>query len=58
MKGLTGKDMDLWTGAIERLEACRADIESRQARLAENVAQFELELSQRNAEIAAEKVNS
>ncbi|CAM9153732.1 unnamed protein product, partial [Hapterophycus canaliculatus] len=58
VKGLTGKDMGVWKSAAEGLEACRADIESREARLAENVGQFELELSRRNAEIAAEKVSS
>lgn len=50
--------MEAWTSAAEGLEACRADIESKEARLAEDVGRFELELSRRNEEIAAEKVTS
>ncbi|CAM9831136.1 unnamed protein product [Scytosiphon promiscuus] len=58
VKGLTGKDMHVWRSATEGLDACRADIDSRQAGLAKDVRQFELELSRKNAEIAAEKVSS
>lgn len=58
LKGLTGKDVEIWRSASESLAACGADVESGEARLAEDVGRFELELSKRNEEIAAEKVTN
>lgn len=56
VKGLSGKDLEAWRNTAESLAACGADVESGEARLAEDVDQFERELSRVNAEIAAEKV--
>ena len=56
VKGLSGKDLEAWRNTAESLAACGADVESGEARLAEDVDQFEGELSRVNAEIAAEKV--
>lgn len=56
VKGLSGKNLEAWRNVVETLAACGADIESAEARLAEDVDRFERELSRANAEIAAEKV--
>lgn len=56
VKGIVGKELEIWRSAAEGLEAYRADIESGEARLAEDVDRFERELARVNAEIAAEKV--
>lgn len=56
LKGLTGKDIEIWRRVSEGLAACGADVESGEARIAEDVGRFELELSRANEEIAAEKV--
>lgn len=58
VKGLSGKDLEVWRSAVECLAACGADIESGQARLSEDLHRFERELSRANAEVAAEKVNT
>lgn len=56
VKGVVGKDLEVWRSAAEGLEACLADIESGEARLAEDVDRFERELARVNVETAAEKV--
>lgn len=56
VKGFTGKDIEIWRSAVEGLAACGADIESGEARLAEDVGRLEREISRVNAEIAAQKV--
>lgn len=57
LKGLSGKDIEIWNSVSESLAACGADVESGEARLAEDVGRFELELSRLNEEITAEKVS-
>ena len=48
--------MEIWRGVSEGLMSCREDIESGEARLAEDVRSFEQRILSANEDIAAKKV--
>lgn len=56
IKGLTGRSKEIWRGVSEGLMMCREDIESGEARLAEEVGSFEQWVYAANGDAAAKKV--
>lgn len=56
IKGLTGRGKETWRGVSEGLMMCREDVESGEARLAEDVGSFEQLIYAANEDAAAKKV--
>lgn len=56
LKGLADEKLETWMRVSEGLQACRADVESGEVRIADCVGQFEIEIATANEEMSARKV--